>query len=868
MIHHPPKVMRYLLKSIISEELFDDIDGDLMEVFQDRTETLSLAKARALYAKDVLFSVRNIGLRRKLKYFNPLVMYKNYLKISFRNLLNHKVYSLINIAGLALGMAACLLIILFVQNEKNFDGFHEKKEVIYRLDEVQTFGDISQKVALSMFPMGPSMLNDFPEVVNFTRFWSRNKLLLERGDKRYYLDQTVRVDTSFFDIFDFKIIRGNPEEFFSDGFNLVLTESVAQRVFGDEDPIGEVMKFSDEEQFIVAAVIEDIPDESHLQFEALIPMTLWDSEGRQNNWGSNFVNTYLQLVPNTDVEALEAKFDDFLVKYTDEGILEAYELFLQPLSDVHLGSMDITHDYQNYKKFSESSVKIFLLLAFFVLLIASVNFMNLSTAAVANRSKEVGVRKSIGAYKGQISAQFIVQSFLLTFLALAVAIVICLVSVESLNQMIDRELSFSYFLTPTWLAIIFGTTLLIALLSGFYPALVMSNFNVISALKGESLKNRNSGFRNILVVLQYAIAIAVIIGTSVVVRQLNYMQTMDLGFNRDRVISLPMYFDTNQQYDLLKSELESQSNVLSVTATTQRLGNNLHQAGMKYRADTALIEGVSSFVQVDLNFIDVYDIQILEGRSLSEEYELDKQGNSFMVNQALAKMISQDAEEVIGTKFHFGGADTLGTIVGILEDFKYNKLTNSVEPLFINTQPNNNWSEVNVKIRGGDITSAIEEVESVWQNLFPRRPFEYKFLDEHFEELYKSEQQLVKVISILAALAIIIASLGLFGLSSFMVRQRMKEMGIRKVLGASVIQVLVILSKQISLLVLIAFVISAPLTYYLLQDWLDGYAFSVSLGVGIFILVGGLSWLSALLTVSGHSLKVALLNPVKVLKTE
>ena len=869
MIHQPPKVIRYFLKSIISEELFDDIDGDLMEMFNDRVATIGLNKARAFYAKDVLFSIRNIALRRKLKYFNSLVMYKSYVKISLRNLLNHKLYSIINIAGLALGMAACLLIILFVQNEKSFDDFHQKKELIYRLNEVQTFDNLSQKVALSMFPMGPAIVNDYPEVVNFTRFWSLGKILLEKGDQRYYLDEAVRVDTSFLQMFDFELLRGDEKDLFSDGHHLVLTQSAAERVFGDQDPIGQNITLSEKEQFVVSGVIMDVPEQSHLQFEALLPMTLWDNSENQNNWGGNSLNTYLQLAPHVDVDGLERKFDDFLVTHINEDILDVYELFLQPLSDIHLGSTEITHDYYNHKKFSSASVNIFILLAFFVLLIASVNFMNLSTAAVANRSKEVGVRKSIGAYKIQISSQFIVQSFLLTFLALGIAIIICLVSMPTLNNMIDRELSLSSYLTPFWLMVIFLITVLIALFSGFYPALVMSNFNVITALKGGNIKQEKSAFRNTLVVLQYSIAISVIIGTSVVVRQLNFMQTMDLGFDKDRIIVLPMFYNTNQKYELLKSELESQSNVVSVTATTQRLGNNLHQAGLKYRGDSALVEGVSSFVQVDPDFIELYDIEVVNGRSFNPDYIQDREGQSFIVNRTLADMISQNAEEVIGTRFHFLGADSLGTIVGVVEDFKYNKLTNFVEPLFINARSQSNWwSETNVKIRGNDVKKAIAEVELVWQNLFPNRPFEYKFLDVHFDNLYQSEQQLVRIISVLSGLAIIIASLGLFGLSSFMVNQRMKEMGVRKVLGASVYQVLFILSKQFSLLVLVAFCFSAPLTYYFLQSWLNGYAFSISLGLGIFAVVGILCWLSAILTVGGQSLKVALLNPVKVLRNE
>lgn len=859
-----------MLKWFIAESIYHEVEGDLQELFEERVEEEGARKARWHYFKDALFSIRNLKLRRIQNNFNQLVMYKNYLKIAFRNLLKHKGYSFINIFGLSLGMASCLLILLFVNNELNFDGFHEKKANLYRLDEVQTFGSVSsQKVALSMYPMGPNLVADYGEITKFTRYWTMGKTLARKEDKQYYIDNISRVDTSFFEMFDYKLVDGIKSDLFKEPSDLVISQSTARMIFGDENPVGKTLRVTgDDIQVTVTGVFEDVPDHSHLQFDALISTKFWDDENRRSRWGSNYLNTYLELADNVDVEALEGKFDDFLVRHMNEEVLNYYELFLQPLTDVHLGSMDITHDYNNHKKFARSSVNIFLMLAFFVLLIASINFMNLSTARAATRGREIGVRKSIGAIKGQITGQFLAESILFTFIALIVAVGLCMLALQPLNNIIDRELSMALYLEPVNLIAVLGIGIFIGLLSGVYPALVMSGFNPVLALKGSGMKGSRSIFRNVLVVFQYAIAIAIIIGTILATRQLDYMQNLDLGFEKDRVVTMDMYGDTNEKYDLLRSELLNQPNVVGVTATTQRLGNNLHQTGMTYDADTARINGSSSFVVVDVNFMDFYEMDILEGRGLSKDYADDNRGRSFVVNETLAKEIASTVSgDVVGTPFHFGGTDTLGTIVGVVKDFNYNKLSLRVEPLFMSKQ-DWGWGEVNVKVKGGDLQAGLRDMEQVWTTLFPQRPFEYQFLDDHIGEMYQSEQQLTKVISILSVLAIIIASLGLFGLASFTVRQRLKEMGIRKVLGASVGQIVMILSKKFTLLVLIAFAIAAPVTYYLMDGWMAGYAYSVGIGVGIFLVVGIGSWLIALVTVSAQSFRVAKSNPVETLRIE
>jgi putative ABC transport system permease protein len=870
-VKNPSSNITKLLKLFIADEIFDEVHGDLTELYFERAEQKGQIKAQWFYLLDVLASVRNLRLRRKLKYYNPTVMYKNYFKITFRNLIKYKGYSFINIFGLALGMASCMLILLFVNNELSFDAFHEKKANIYRLDEVQSFGAVSeQKVALSMYPMGPNLLADYPEVVDFTRFWTLGRTLMKYGDQTHYTENLARVDTSFLKMFDFELIEGKASSVFEEASNVILSESLAKRIFGNSDPIGQMLASAEdnENQLKVAGIFKDVPDQSHLQFDALVSTQHWDSEQRRNGWGSNYLNTYLQLANNTDVEKLEAKFDDFLVKHMDEDILEYYSLFLQPLNEVHLGSMDITHDENNHKKFARSSVNIFLILACFVLLIASINFMNLSTARASTRSREVGVRKSIGAFKQQISTQFMIESVTLTTIALIIAFVLCYATLNPLSTIIDRQLSMALYFNPLNFLIIVGLAMAIGLLSGIYPALVMSNFNPVIALKGGATKSGKSTFRNTLVVFQYAIAITIIIGTILATKQLNYMQSLDLGFDKEQVVAINMYPETNAKYDVLQIELTNQADIVEVTATSQRLGNNLHQTSMQYRADTALIEGSSSFVVVDDNFTNFYKMEIIEGRGLDKSFAADVAGRSFIVNETLAKELSSSGSEVLGMPFHFGWYDTLGTIVGVVKDFNYNKLDLKVEPLFMSKQQSWGWSEVNVRLKAGSLQEGLQQIESVWSSLYPQRPFEYEFLDQHFNDLYQSEQQLTKVISVLSGLAIIIASLGLFGLASFTVKQRLKEMGIRKVLGASVVQIVMILSKKFTMLVFAAFLVAAPLTYYLMNNWLEGYVNRITISAGVFLLVGVGSWLIALLTVSVQSYRVARLNPVETLRID
>jgi len=798
-------------------------------------------------------------------------MIKNYLTIALRNLRRHQVYSLINVLSLAIGMAACLVIFIFITDELSFDAFHQKKEQIYRLDEVQSFPGMSpQNVALSMPGMGPNLLNEMPEVVDFTRFWVREDLLYEREDLQLVINRSVMVDSTFLKIFDFELLQGNPGTLLDNPNSIVLTETTANKLFGEDDALGQQIAIGDE-SFEITGVLANVPENSHLQFETLISMSTVTRERPEFNdrWGSNFMVTYLVLAPQTDIEQLESKFPAFLRSHMDEEGASFYELFLQPLSDVHLGSMDIEHDYQNYRKFDGSYIRTFSILAFFVLVIASINFMNLSVARSTNRSKEVGIRKSVGALKKQLVGQFLGESVLLTLIALVLSLIIAATFIPYINAISNRSLTLLTVFNH--IEVIVGVLIvacIVGVLSGSYPALFLSSFQPAKVLKGKTESmNRKSLLRSGLVVVQFATAIALIVGTILATQQLNFMKSKDIGFNKEQMMLIPMSNEANEQYETLRNELLTHPGVVGVTASGQRIGNNFHQTGGKVKTDTSIHELTISQVNVDYDYLDVYGIQLKEGRAFSREYTTDA-GFSFIINESLAQELG--LEDPIGAQFGFGwyDNDTLGTIVGVTHDFNYNSLHHSVNTLAIHVHPEWGFSELSVKVRPDNLMATIQDIQGTWETLVPNRPFDYSFLDEHFEELYQTDEQMSKVVSIIAGLAVIIACLGLFGLASIATEQRIKEIGIRKVLGASLVQLLTVLSRNFIGLILIAFLISVPITYYLLQGWLEDFAFRINIGWWVFIFAGFLSLLVALITVSFQTTRAALANPVDSLRSE
>ncbi len=799
-------------------------------------------------------------------------MFKNYLKTAWRNLWKNKAFSAINIIGLAIGMAACIVIMLFVYYEKSFDNFHSKN--IYRLNEVQKFEGMvaAQKVALSMFPMGPTLKSEFPEIKNFTRIRWTDKYQMTYAEKRIFFSQSYFVDSTFLGIFDFKLIRGDRQTALQKPNSAVLTKEGAEKLFGKEDPIGKrITHYGDDTtQFLVTGVMENVPSNSQLQFDGLFSFNTIYQPDWMNNWRGNWLNTYFELQPNTNVAALEKKFPEYLKRHMAENDgWKNYELFLLPLKQVHSGASDIGLDYINSQKFDRRYTNIFSLIALIVLIIACINFMNLSTARSAERAKEVGIRKSIGAQRFQLSFQFLGETILLSLIAVILAVLLVELSLPYVNNLSQRHLSLPLFTSPEVLMSLLGGTILVGIISGLYPAAYLSSFQPVKVLKGSIQTGKNKGLlRNVLVVGQFTSAIFLMIATIFVVRQLNYMQSQNPGFAKDQVLNIPLDGVTSRKFDLLKEELSGNTMIAGVTGAQDVLGSHLDQSGIEFRGDSGIRRLTSTRLIVDRDYLRLYKIPVIAGRDFSTEPSAN--GKEYIINQALARELLKDnpkakVESLLGRQFGF---DSLGTIVGIAKDFNFNSLHYKIETMFMFNQKEWSFSQMSVKINGRDTRKAMAFIQSTWKNVFPDHPFEYEFLDDHFADVYRADAQVSSIVGVLAGLAIIISCLGLFGLASYSAEKRIKEVGIRKVMGASVQNIVSLLSKHFIKLVLISNLIAWPIAWLTLNNWLQDYAYRIDISWWVFVIAGLAAMLIALITVSFQAIKAAVANPIKSLRTE
>jgi len=800
-------------------------------------------------------------------------MIRNYFKIAWRNLWKNKVFSAINIIGLAIGMAAFMLIMLFVSYEKSFDNFHKKN--IYRLNEVQKFEGMvaAQKVALSMFPMGPTLKNEFPEIKNFTRAFPRNKYQMTYQDKKVFLQQMFFVDSTFLQLFDFKLTEGNPETALQKPNSILLTQADARRLFGNEGAMGKtVMHYGgDTTRFIVTGIMQDVPQNSQFQFEALCSFNTIYKPSTLNSWGNNWLDTYFELAPNTKTAGLEKKFPSYLKKYLAKGDdWKNYELFLLPLQDVHAKAGDIGLDSINFQKFDDKYTNIFSLIALIVLIIACINFMNLSTARSAERAREVGIRKTIGAHRVQLAGQFISETVLLSLIALVFAVGLVKLCLPYVNNLSQRQLSLPVFTNPVIILSVLSGTILLGILSGLYPAIYLSSFQPVKVLKGAIQTGKNkSSLRNILVVGQFSSAIFLIIATIIVVRQLTYMQKLDPGFNRDQVVTIPLDGLTSPKFEVLKQDLLANSLVSGVTAAQDQLGSHLDQSGVQFKGDGPMRNLTSTRLIVDPDYLNLYKISLVKGRNFSHEKSAN--AKEYIINEALANELLKDSphstqESLLGKNFGF---DSAGTIIGIAKNFNFNSLHYKIETMFmLNLNSGGGFSQMSVKINGAKAAEAISFIQAAWKKVFADHPFEYQFLDEHFREVYLADEQVSKIIGILAVLAIIISCLGLFGLASYSAEKRIKEVGIRKVMGASVQSIVSLLSKDFITLVLIANLIAWPVAWFVLNRWLQDFAYRVNISWWVFVAAGIAAILIALITVSFQAIKAAVANPVKSLRAE
>ena len=795
-------------------------------------------------------------------------MIKNYLTVAVRNIARNKTFSAINILGLAIGMACCILILLYVQDELSYDQYHEHAHRIYRVAAEGKVAGTMRQFAITPFPMGPALVRDYPEVIKAVRFFqgtNPRRLVEDQHGHVFFEDGVLFTDANVLEVFNFPLSQGDPKTAFLEPFSIVITEAVAQKYFGKQNPMGQTLTLDKKAWFKVTGVLKDTAHNTHSQFDFLASPIL-----QEPGWFNHEFYTYLLLQQNDSAGELEAKLPNFIETHAGEQYKAAgltIKYFLQPLTDIHL------HSHLEWEMSPNGDIRyvyLFLSIAFFVLVLACVNFMNLSTARSATRSKEVGMRKVVGANRSQLIRQFIGESIWLALVALLFAIVLVELSLPEFNAFIQRELALNY--TGNWHVVLalLSVALFAGLLSGIYPAFFLSAFQPVEVLKRMLTRGlKTSSSRKTLVVFQFVISIILIIGTVVVYGQVDYIRNKKLGFNKEHVIVMPN--PGKQLTERYRSILSTYGNVLNTSRSVSVPGRKLPSNLFRPSSDSAYSDGlIINHLQVDHGFISTYGLELIEGRDFSKDISSDKYG-TFILNEAAMRKLgwTSRANQKLELIFPEGGKLKVvvqGDVVGIVKDFHYKSLHHEIEPLIIMTV---NWfAYFSIRIRSDDVAGTLSFLKAQWKEIAPNKPFDYFFLDDDYDKLYRAEEQIGTLFGLFSLLAIFVASLGLFGLASFTAQQRIKEIGIRKVLGASVSNLVLLLSKEFAILVGLANLITWPIAYYAMNRWLQDFAYRIDLEIWAFVLSGFLALLIALTTVSYQAYKVARTNPVDALRYE
>lgn len=809
-------------------------------------------------------------------------MFRNYFKLAWRNLVKYKVTSFINLFGLTVGLTCCLLITAYILNELSYDRYNEKADNIYRV--TRTFNNEDGVVSLTLStispPFGYYFPTDFPEIQKMTRLLDNGLTPLRYKDKLINEENVYFADENLFDVFSIKAVKGNPKTALAAPFSVMLTEETAKKYFGDEDPMNKVLRYNNQLDLKVAGVYKAFPANAHMHPGMLVSFnTLKDSAiyGEQNlrtNWGNNSFFTYLLLPPHYDPDKMIARFPAFVDKrmsgqeYIGKQPSRLTKLGLQKLTDIHLYSHT---DYEAEPNGDISRVYIFAAIALFILLIACINYMNLSTARSALRAREIGIRKVIGARKRELIIQFLSESVLLTWVAIIFALAFCYFTMPWINELSGQQLSFDILLKWQVLVPLFIAPFVIGTISGIYPALFMSSFQPVKTLKGLfKVAGSNISFRKVLVVTQFSISIILIITTAIVFQQLSYMQNKSLGFDKDHIVVIPYNSALNPNYDAFRNELLSGSGFKDAGRSSRiPTGRLLDNMGASVLSGDSLqdVKTDIKFLSVDYDFIPTYGIKMAAGRNISREYGTDTL--SFILNEAAVKAIGwKSPADAVGKDFKYG--NTRGHIVGVVKDFHFESMHQAIAPMIFEMFPPSfsYYNNLSVKFSGNNIPASLAHLEKTWKKFLPEIPYQYSFLDERFNTLYESEQKQGTLFTVFACIAIFIACLGLFGLSAFAITQRVKEIGVRKVLGASVGSIVSLLSKDFLMLVLVAAVIAFPVAWFAMYNWLEDFAYRISMPFWIFIVAAVAALLVALLTVSFQAIKAALSNPVRSLRTE
>jgi len=803
-------------------------------------------------------------------------MLKNYLIFTFRNLLKHKSHTTINILGLAIGIASFLIIYLYISDELSYDRYHQNADNIYRLVNVYDFDGVGENSASAPFPVAFTLKNDYPDMIqNIVRLFNFQapSSFVEYEENKYNEKYFFFADSTFFEIFDYEFIAGNPEEALDEINQVVITESTAKKYFGDQNPMGKSIRFETNLDLQVSGVIKDVPEQSHFKFDFLGSMSsLRPVFGGKlpQTWVWNPCWTYLQLADNVDPKSLEAEFPDYIQKYFFDAEKDNVSFYLQPLTRIHLHS-DL--DYEIAHNNDITTIYVLSIIAVFLLVIAIINYMNLATATSAGRAREIGIKKVAGAYHRQLVFQFIGESVIVTYIALTIAAIIIEFILPLFNNFTGKLFQFSDLLA--WQNIIFVMVLgiLIGIISGIYPAFFLSSFKPLVVLKGSFSKGSKSGrARKILVFLQFTISISLIIGTIVIRNQLDYMRSANLGFNKDNIIIIPINrTPVARSFESFKQELLMSADIISVSAMDDIFGmaHNTHEFRPEGFPEDQWQFYPAMVVQYD--FVKTFGLQIIAGRDYNEANSTDPM-QGILINEAMVKHVGWNSpQEAIGKKFKSLQGDE--KVIGVFKNFHQKSLHESTSPFVLNIKETPGavmffLKYMTIRIQNGNEKKALKYIEDLWNKTAPDRPFEYTFLADELSEMYTEEENLSKLSLIFTLLIIFIAVLGLLGLSSFIAEQRTKEIGIRKVLGASTLSIIQSLTKEFIRLIILSSIFAWGLAWLVMTYWLNHFSYQTKIKWYVFLLSAIFALIIAVLISSIRGWFAARANPVETLKHE
>lgn len=853
----PPKFAFWLLSRIskTSEQL--SLMGDFEEEYNAIAADRGWARAKLWYWKQIFQSIPAFIINT---IYWSKEMLKNYLKIALRNIKRHKAYSFINIAGLAVGLACCLLILLYVKDQVSFDSFHQKKGQVYRIRrESRAEGNVGTSYSVPA-PLAPALKNDFPEIAAFVRIEGAG-FIARYQDKTFVERNAILADVPFFEVFTFPLVRGNPETVLNKPGSVVITRKMAEKYFGDENPIGKTLNANSRFDLTVTGVAENTPHNSHLQFDFVIPfeqINTFSGFDYLSSWGAWNFETYLLLQKEASMPEFEAKIKDITKKYRggESSFAMQQELSLQPLTRVNLDSGN-TIRYMYY----------FSAIAIIILLSSCINFTNLSIAQSSTRAKEVGMRKVVGAHRHQLVKQFLGESLIIALIALPLAVILIQIFLPFLNSLTNSQVKVNYLQNWLYLLGFLGITLIVSVISGSYPAFYISSLKPINSLRG-MLKTglKRSAFRNILIIFQFAISTFLLSSTFVVYNQLSYMKNKDLGFKKEDILMLPILSQAvGRQIENVKNELLLNADILSVTASesfpTGGHGNISAWWEEKQDETTMIVPSIA----IDQDFLRTFQIELTQGRDFSKEIKSDVL-LAYILNETAVKQLGW--EKPIGKQFQIERANyPRGTIIGVVKDFNFDSLHTEIRPLAFVCDPDL-FNYLSVRISKNHTPEALQFIEKKFKEFDAAAPFEFYFLDSRIDRIYRAEQRIGKIFNSFSLLAIFIACLGLLGLASFSITRRTKEIGIRKVLGAPLSGIVVLLTKEFTRLVIIANLIAWPAAYFVMHRWLQNFAYRTSISIWIFALSGLATIFIAFLTISFKALRAAAANPVDSLRYE